>query len=200
MERDLAASLSVLSIHLSATGDKNGALAAIRECAEIFYRLTEVPPGRFESDLAGILINLSNRLSDVGDNAEALKTVREAVEIRCRLARAQPARYEPDLARSLNNLSNRLSDSGTKEEALAAIREAANICASSSAVRASPVYTRLGDESREPLGGFCGGQASMRGAMSRFRRPRNLVRPYAQQWPESRHMELLKYIESMLKS
>jgi len=119
--------LNNLSVHLSDAGDRAGALAAILEAAEIYRRLAQANPARFEPDLAMSLNNLSNRLSDAGDGVGALTAIREAVEIRRRLAQANPAHFEPDLAASLNNLSNRLSEAGDGAGALAAIREAAEI-------------------------------------------------------------------------
>ena len=45
--RDLALSLNNLSLRLSDAGDGEGALAAIREAADIYRRLAEDNPARF---------------------------------------------------------------------------------------------------------------------------------------------------------
>ncbi len=45
-------SLNNLSNRLSETGDRAGALAAIQEAVEIYRRLAEANPARFEPDLA----------------------------------------------------------------------------------------------------------------------------------------------------
>ena len=119
--------LNNLSVHLNDAGDGAGALAAIREAADIRRRLVQGNPARFEPDLAGSLNNLSNRLSDAGDGVGALTAIREGADIYRRLAQANPARFEPDLAMSLNNLSNQLSDAGNSTSALAVIQEAADI-------------------------------------------------------------------------
>jgi hypothetical protein len=123
-DRQRAGLLNNLSLRLSESGDRAGALRAIEEAVQRYRRLAEAQPAAFEPALAMSLNNLSNGLSDSGDRAGALRAIEEAVEIRRRLAQAQPAAFEPDLAMSLNNLSNRLSDSGDRAGALRAIEEA----------------------------------------------------------------------------
>ncbi len=116
-----------LSNHLSKSGDGPGALKAIQEAGEIYRRLAESNPARYEPNLAISLNNLSVHLSKSGDHPGALKAIQEAVEIYQRLAKDNPARYEPNLAISLTNLSNRLSKSGDHPGALKAIQEAVKI-------------------------------------------------------------------------
>src|SRR5229473_415305 len=96
--------LNNLSVHLSDAGDRAGALAAILEAAEIYRRLAQANPARFEPDLASSLNNLSSELSDAGDRAGALAAIREAAEIYRRLAQANPARFSTVLEQSLRNL------------------------------------------------------------------------------------------------
>ena len=119
--------LNNLSVHLGATGDVAGALAASTEAMEIQRRLAAANPARFEPDLATSLNNLSNYLGETGDVAGALAAITEAVEIRRRLTAANPARFKPDLATSFNNQSVQLSKAGDAAGALAAITEAVEI-------------------------------------------------------------------------
>ncbi|MEE9442170.1 MAG: tetratricopeptide repeat protein [candidate division Zixibacteria bacterium] len=116
-----------LSYYLGALGDTAGALTAIREAVEIYCRLSESNPAKYEPDLAMSLNNLSKYLSEAGDTKEALAAIREAVKIRRRLSESNPARYKPDLAMSLNNLSSNLFADGDTSGALTAIREAVEI-------------------------------------------------------------------------
>jgi 1,4-alpha-glucan branching enzyme len=124
---DLATSLNNLSLQLSGSGDRAGALRAIEEAVEIYRRLSQGQPAAFEPALATSLNSLSLRLSDSGDRAAALRAIEEAVEIYRRLSQGQPAAFEPALATSLYNLSLRLSDSGDRAAALRAIEEAGEV-------------------------------------------------------------------------
>ncbi len=86
-DEDRARICNNLSVHLSAAGDNDGALAAIQEAVKLYRGLAAANAARFEPDLAVSLNNLSNRLSDAGDNDGALAALREANEIRETLRR-----------------------------------------------------------------------------------------------------------------
>jgi tetratricopeptide (TPR) repeat protein len=77
---DLAMSLNNLANHLSALGDRQGALAPAREAVEIRRELAGKNPDAFRPDLAGSLNNLASCLSELGDRQGALAPAREAVE------------------------------------------------------------------------------------------------------------------------
>ncbi len=116
-----------LSNSLSDSGNIPDALKAIQEAVDIYRRLAQWNPDRFEPDLAMSLNNLSSRLSNSGNFPGALKAIQEAVDIRRRLAQSNPERFEPVLANSLNNLSNGLSNSGNIPGSLQAIQESVDI-------------------------------------------------------------------------
>jgi hypothetical protein len=119
--------LGNLSNGLYDAGDGAAALAASRDAVELYRRLTQLNPARFDPDLARSLNYLSHRLSDAGDSTAALAASREAEEIRRRLADENPARFNPDLASSLSNQSIQLSYAGDSPAALAAIRKAVEL-------------------------------------------------------------------------
>jgi len=126
-DEERARLLSNLSADLAAAGDAAGGLATIQEAVEIYRRLAEANPARFEPDLAVSLNNLSNLLSATGDRPGALAAIQEAVNIYRRLAETDPAGFEPYLAASLNNLSNRLRATDDRAGALAAVQGALEI-------------------------------------------------------------------------
>jgi tetratricopeptide (TPR) repeat protein len=198
-EPDLAVSLNNLSHFLSDAGDNEGALQASHEAVDIFHRLAEGHPARYEPGLAMSLNNLSNVLSAAGDNGGAIEPIGQAVAVYRRLARVLPARYEPDLAMSLNNLANRLRATGDNAGALKAIREAVAIrrrLAEGQPAKYDPdLATSLANLGRvlRKSGQSEIGNAALEEAAE-------LLRPYALQLPDSRHMERLRYIESILKS
>jgi tetratricopeptide (TPR) repeat protein len=197
-EPDLASSLNNLSADLSDTGDTAGALAAIQEAVEIYRCLAKANPARFESNLALSLNNLSNRLSDIEDKAGSLAAIQEAVEIYRHLAEANPARFEPDLALSLNNLSNRLSATGDTAGALEAIQKAVEIYRRLAEANPSWFEPDLATSLRN-LGLSLLDMEKKSEAIDNFKEAIALSRPYAKQWPGSRHEKLLKDLEQDLK-
>jgi tetratricopeptide (TPR) repeat protein len=122
-----AAALNQAGMRLSALGNQEEALAAWREAADIYRRLTETRPDEFLPHLAGSLKNLLNRLSNLGRREEALAVASETAEVYRRLAEARPDAFLPDLAMHLNNLGNRRAELGRREEALPAVSEAVGI-------------------------------------------------------------------------
>ena len=124
---DLAGALNNLAAFLSAVGEQDEALVAVREAVRLRRALAEASPQAYTPNLAMSLNNLANILSEVGKQDEALVAAREAVRLRRALAEASPAAYTPDLAMSLTNLANRLSAVGERNEALVAAREAVEL-------------------------------------------------------------------------
>ncbi|MGO9116963.1 MAG: tetratricopeptide repeat protein [Desulfomonilaceae bacterium] len=196
---DLAMSLNNLSGRLSASGDNSGALEAISKSLAVCRRLAEIQPARYEPVLATSLNNLSLVMSAAGRREEALHAISEAVEIRRRLAKSQQPRYEPYLADSLNNLSLCLSASGEKDEALLASGEAVEIHRRITEAQQALYEPELARSIRN-LGLILKKLGQHDKANSALAEAAELVRPYAQRWPKSRHMKLLRDIESMLKS
>ena len=94
---------------------------------EIYRRLAQTRPDRYEPDYAMSLNNYANRLSEVGQSEAALEHARQALEIYRRLAQTRPDRYEPDYALSLNNYANHLGEVGQSEAALEHARQALEI-------------------------------------------------------------------------
>ncbi|MFA7241876.1 MAG: tetratricopeptide repeat protein [Sulfuricellaceae bacterium] len=115
------------AIHLANAGERNAALATVREVVEIYRSLAQTHPAAFEPGLARSLNNLAKFLSDVGERDAALASARETVEILRRLAQTNPVAFEPVLATSLNNLAKFLSDVGERDAALATARETVEI-------------------------------------------------------------------------
>jgi hypothetical protein len=105
-------------------GDKQGAVVALREAADVRRHLARGNPGRFDTPLALTLASLSNRLGETGDAAAAVAAIEEAVALRRQQAGNDPARFEPQLAHCLGLLSSRLTEAGDGPAALAAIEEA----------------------------------------------------------------------------
>jgi tetratricopeptide (TPR) repeat protein len=103
-------SLNNYASHLSDAGQNEKALEHARQALEIYKRLVQKNPDRFEPDYATSLDNYASHLSAAGQNEEALGHIREALEIRKRLAQKNLDRFEPDYAMSLNNYANRLSN------------------------------------------------------------------------------------------
>jgi tetratricopeptide (TPR) repeat protein len=97
------------------------------QALEIYQRLAQKNPDRYESYYAGSLNNYADHLSDAGKNEEALTNALQALEIYQRLAQKNPDRFEPNYAGSLNNYATYLSDAGKKEEALMYARQALEI-------------------------------------------------------------------------
>ncbi len=73
--------LNNLSADLSATGDRDGALAAIERAVDIHERLAEREPAAYEPALALSLNNLSTDLSATGDRDGALAASERAIPL-----------------------------------------------------------------------------------------------------------------------
>ncbi|WP_454857582.1 tetratricopeptide repeat protein [Promicromonospora soli] len=101
---ELAASLSDLSVYLADVGRLGDALPSAQRAVEVYERLAETEPDRFEPDLAGSLSNLGRRLWEVGRPREGRPAAQRAVQIFERLAASDPDQFEPHLAESLVNL------------------------------------------------------------------------------------------------
>ncbi len=119
--------LNNLGIRMAEAGDKQAALAPVREAVERNRELAEADPAAHLHNLAASLSNLGVRLAEAGDKQAALAPAREAVTIQRALAEADPAAHLPNLAASLNNLGNPLAEAGDKQAALAPAREAVTI-------------------------------------------------------------------------
>ncbi|WP_327330563.1 tetratricopeptide repeat protein (plasmid) [Streptomyces sp. NBC_01208] len=123
-----AASLSDLSVRLSALGRREEALVAVSEAVDIRRKLVEVHGDMYLPEHASSLNNLSARLSALGRREEAMVAVSEAVDIRRKLVDVHGDIYLPGLAAALNNLSSALAAlGGRREEALVAVSEAVDI-------------------------------------------------------------------------
>ena len=123
----LGSSFNNLSNHLSALGQWENALAAIKETVALDRELTRILPDAGMPKLASSLSNFSNRFSDLGQRENALTAIEEAVEISRDLATSRPDAFRPELANCLNGQSICLHNLGRQEEALAAIEEAVAI-------------------------------------------------------------------------
>ena len=120
----LASSFNNLSNHFSALGQRENALAAIKETVALDRELTRILPDAGMPKLASSLSNFSNRFSDLGQWENALAAIEEAVEISRDLVTSRPDAFRPELANCLNSRSICLHNLGRQEEALAAIEEA----------------------------------------------------------------------------
>jgi tetratricopeptide (TPR) repeat protein len=120
-------SLNNYASHLSNAGQYEEALEHDRQSLEIYERLAQKNPDRFEPDYAMSLNNYASHLSDAGQYEEALDRIRQSLEIRKRLAQKNPDRFEPDYVMSLNNYASHLSNAGQYEEALPHARKALGI-------------------------------------------------------------------------
>ena len=123
----LAHGLNNLSLRLSQVGNRDDALAAIKEAVDLYRDLGAAQPDALRPDLARSLANLSNRMMERGRVDDALAAILEAVELFRNLAVVQPDVYRPYFAAVLNNLSSHLSECGRNDDALAAIEEALSI-------------------------------------------------------------------------
>ncbi len=123
-----AGALNNLSYALFSLGEREKALEAVQEAADLYRKLAEKNPQAFLPNLAISLNNLGNALSDLGRQEDALAAAKKAADIHRKLAEKNPQVFLPELAASLCNLGNRLSNLGREEEALEAAKEAADIC------------------------------------------------------------------------
>ena len=133
---------------------------------------------------AELLNNLSVHLSNYGDHHGALEAIQRAVSLYKKLATQNPAQFNPDLAQSLNNLSNRLSATGNHEDALKAIQRAVAIreeLAAQNPARFNPDLAM----SYGAFGIILRGIGNLSEAMEKFQAGAELVRPFAEQYPNS---------------
>jgi tetratricopeptide (TPR) repeat protein len=105
---------------LSDLGEREAALAAAREAAELYRALAAQRPDAFRPDLAMSLNNLAAMLSELGEREAALAVAREAVELYRALAAQRPDAFRPDLAVSLAVLANCLDAVGQTQDGLTA--------------------------------------------------------------------------------
>ncbi|MFK0173047.1 tetratricopeptide repeat protein [Streptomyces sp. NPDC090306] len=120
---DLAGCLSVYSLSLAETGNRQAALPLARRATALLRDLAERSPAAHRPELAGALNNLAARLSETGDREGALRCSREAVALLRAFAEDVPAALA-DLAVSLNHLSVRLAETGQHAAALRYVRQA----------------------------------------------------------------------------
>ena len=102
---DLAGSLNNLSNRLGELGQREDALAAIEEAAQVYRELAVARPDAFLPDLAASLNNLSNRLGELGQREDALAAIEEAAQVYRQLAARWPDVYQPDLDQSVAALA-----------------------------------------------------------------------------------------------
>ncbi|MGW2823721.1 P-loop NTPase, partial [Streptomyces sp. NPDC001443] len=122
--RHLAGSLNNLSAQLGEIGQREQALAAIREAVGHYRALAQADPDSHLHHLAGSLNTLSTSLGALGQRQEGLAAIQEAVGHYRALAQTDPDTHLPHLAASLNTLSASLGAMGQREEALTAVQEA----------------------------------------------------------------------------
>ena len=124
----LASALYNLGKAASELGDRQGALTAMEESAELFRALSSSgAAGEPGPELPSVLNALSCLYKDLGLREAARDSAEEAVAEFRSLARKSPARFMSDLSQALYNLSNRLGDIGLKDAAFSAIEESAGI-------------------------------------------------------------------------
>lgn len=101
---DLAASVHVLSVHLSSLGHQEEALEAIEEAVMIYRQLTSEQPSVFTPNLALALRNLAIHYLNSGFHQMALKTVTESVEFYRTFVEEYPAKFNVEYSHALNLL------------------------------------------------------------------------------------------------
>jgi len=94
---------------------------------DIYDRLTQKNPGRYEPDYAMVLNNYAVHLSNAGQYEEAMKHTQQAIDIRRRLGQKNPERYEQSYTTSLISYSKRLCETGQYDDALKHAEEALEI-------------------------------------------------------------------------
>ena len=109
---------------MSALGDREAALSAVREAADLYRALAAQRPDAFRPDLAMSLSNLAAMLSELGNREAALSAAREAVDIRRALAAQRPDAFRPNFANSLWVLAECLDAVDCRDEGVAANAEA----------------------------------------------------------------------------
>lgn len=124
VEPHLARSLNHLGTLRLAAGDKDAAVAAVREAVTMEEKLVEARPERFRPDLARSQQSAAGVLFNAGKFDEAFLLGNQAVSIRRDLACSIPDAFTPELAASLRLLAEGHLLRGRETEAHAAIREA----------------------------------------------------------------------------
>ncbi|KAF7972073.1 hypothetical protein HWV62_19147 [Athelia sp. TMB] len=119
--------LKAQSAAFSDHGQREEALTAITEAANLLRTLASNYPAALNSELALSLRILSSCLVVVGQKAEALSAIEEAVVLQRALVNEHPLEFNAELASSLNHHSNRLSKLNRHEEALLAIQESVGL-------------------------------------------------------------------------
>ena len=119
--------LAHLAIAYANAGQREPALQAAQQAADLYRKLASRRPEIFRRHLAMSLNNLANMMSDLGRHEAALAAALEAADLYRKLAAQRPDVFRPDLASALNNLALMLSDLGQRERALQAAQEAADI-------------------------------------------------------------------------
>jgi hypothetical protein len=126
-EPDRAAGLHELGSGLFVTLEEYGeALAVTAEAVQIYRRLANREPGKYEEELAGALEDLSSRQKSLGRCGDACTTASEATNIYRKLS-GQKSENRASLARSLCARAANLSELERHSQGLAALEEAAEI-------------------------------------------------------------------------
>ena len=104
-----------LANRLRELGNREAALSAAREAADLYRALATQRPDAFGPHLAGSLNTLAFMLTEQGDREAALSAAREAADLHRALAAQRPDAFRPVLAMSLNNMAIALSEMGDRE-------------------------------------------------------------------------------------
>lgn len=123
----LSRSLNDLSVRLSQLGQREGALRAAQESAELYRTLAKVRSDLFSHHLAMSLHNLANRLSELERVEEAFYSAQEACRLYRTLNTIKPNFFNSELAMTLNGIAVLHSKLGQKKAALHTAREAVDL-------------------------------------------------------------------------
>jgi tetratricopeptide (TPR) repeat protein len=187
---------SNLAVRLSDLGEREAALAAAREAADLYRTLEAQRPDAFRPDLAMSLSNLANRLSELGEREAALAAAREAADLYRALAAQRPDAFRPDLAMSLNNLANSLSELDEREAALAAAREAADLYRTLAAQRPDAFRPYLA-VSLNNLANMLSELGEREAALAAAREAADLSRALAAQRPDAFRPDLARSLSNL---
>jgi tetratricopeptide (TPR) repeat protein len=122
-EPALAKVLVQASIAQATLGEDAGALAGLREAAEIQERLVQEEPGVHDADLALTMRNLAHVLS----STEAIEAERRSIELYRNVVSDNRGGVSLRLAYGLLGLATRLNDSAHHDEKRAALDEATSL-------------------------------------------------------------------------
>jgi tetratricopeptide (TPR) repeat protein len=117
-------SLNTLANILRELGQREAALQAAQEAADIRRELAAQRPDTFQPDLAASLNTLATMCSELGQREAALRPAQEAVDIRRGLAVQRLDAFRPDLARSLMVLALCNREAGHTSRAVPLAHEA----------------------------------------------------------------------------